>query len=154
MWMQTRGKTVFAIAALAAAMLLALSAAAQRYLGKSPTPPTRRGVIQQIRTSEGRTIFTVKVEEPDQGGITAVGGEPIAVRRGMRVRLDVRLGTAFFRIPIGVVQSVDPGGKGCLAILRAGSLDRSIQNPSDQSLHSAAEFFHEGAAVILSWEPG
>jgi hypothetical protein len=154
MWTQATGKTVFAMATLAAAILFTQSATAQRYLGKSPTPPTRQGVIEQIRTSEGKTIFRVRIDDPDHGGITAVGGEPIAVRRGMKVRLDIRLGTAFFRIPIGVVRSVDADGRGCLAVLRVGSLDRSVQNPSDQSLHPAAEFFHQGAAVVLSWEPG
>jgi hypothetical protein len=71
----------------------------------------------------------------------------------MGVMVEITFGTASLRIPVGRVQSVSPDGTECVARLDEALLDRTVQNPTDQSTHPVRKFLVVGSEVVISTEP-
>jgi len=103
----------------------------------------------------GEYRFATLSLEWNSGGAEATGPkeEPMQPEPGMGVMVDIRFGTASLRMPVGRVQSVSPDGTECVARLDEALLDRTVQNPTDQSTHPVREFLVVGSEVAVSTQP-
>ncbi len=139
---------------LLAALLATLASTALSAQGVplgAPYEPFRQGRIVAIREDHGHITATVKLEKATPG-VRGVGVTPIPVEPGMTVRLAFNLGTGLFNMPIGQVRSL-PDAKGELLVrIRPKLLERTVQDPQNQSLHTAREFFRVGAQVTITRE--
>ncbi len=117
----------------------------------APYEPFRQGRIVAIREDHGHITATVKLEDATPG-VPGVGVTPIPVEPGMTVRLAFSLGTGLFNMPIGQVRSL-PDSRGELIVkIRPKLLERTVQDPQNQSLHPIRDFFRVGAQVTITRE--
>ena len=139
---------------LLAALLATLASTALGAQGVplgAPYEPFRQGRIVAIREDHGHITATVKLEDATPG-VPAVDVTPIPVEPGMTVRLAFSLGTGLFNMPIGQVRSL-PDSRGELIVkIRPKLLERTVQDPQNQSLHPIRDFFRVGAQVTITRE--
>ena len=134
------------------ATLASMTLGAQGVPLGAPYAPFRQGRIIAIRQDHGHITATVKLEDATPG-TPGVGVTPIPVEPGMTVRLAFSLGTGLFNMPIGRVRSL-PNSKGELLVkVRPKLLERTVQDPRNQSHRSIREFFRVGAQVTITHEP-
>jgi len=140
------------VGALAVGLMMAL--AAQEYGEGSHHYRMRHGRVAKL-WHRGEYRFATLSLEWNSGGAEATGPkeEPMQPEPGMGVMVDIRFGTASLRMPVGRVQSVSPDGTECVARLDEALLDRTVQNPTDQSTHPVRKFLVVGSEVVISTEP-
>ncbi len=143
-----------AVAAATLSLLLAWQPARAQDSGLGGvSPPTRTGRIVTIRQSEGVTLAQVRIDPVSTEGLTGIGSSALEIQKGMSARLVFSIGTAFFRMPIGFVASVDARGENCVVRVVQGMLAQTVQDPTTGAQRSVADFFQTGAEVSLSAEP-
>jgi len=121
--------------------------------GKPGGQDARRGTITALEQRPDRPpLANVALEGSfgAQEGVTVYGAESMQVRPGMRVRLDVVLGTAVFSLPVGTVLEVSPDGSRCVVSVDESLLDATMEDPTSRVTVKLRDYFLVGAGVSIS----
>lgn len=113
----------------------------------------REGTIENIEKQDQKIFAKVSLNEPNtENEILAVGSAPLQVQIAMGVKLEIQLGTSFFRMPLGRVLSVSKDGKTCVVEVIPTYLEQTVQNPTNQTTYKVGHFFEVGATVSIGRE--